>query len=162
MIAYCFEGRLAHQTLGMLLTRRLERAGARPLGFVATDYSLAVYAMNDMGAMIDDGALNLTDLFDEDMLGDDLEACGVGGRGSGDAGCLVGRAAPIVLIRDDHPLHVPVEGHGIEQVGVHPQQQHRHQLGDEQTDEEKAAQLASHAGGPQLHGDSGVTSAVNR
>ena len=41
MVAYPFEGRLAHQTLGMLLTRRLERAGARPLGFVATDYSLA-------------------------------------------------------------------------------------------------------------------------
>ena len=38
MVAYPFEGRLAHQTLGMLLTRRLERAGARPLGFVATDY----------------------------------------------------------------------------------------------------------------------------
>ena len=29
MVAYPFEGRLAHQTLGMLLTRRLERAGAR-------------------------------------------------------------------------------------------------------------------------------------
>jgi ATP-dependent Lhr-like helicase len=28
MVAYPFEGRLAHQTLGMLLTRRLERAGA--------------------------------------------------------------------------------------------------------------------------------------
>ena len=38
-----FEGRLAHQTLGMLLTRRLERARARPLGFSATDYSLAVW-----------------------------------------------------------------------------------------------------------------------
>ena len=38
MVAYPFEGRLAHQTLGMLLTRRLERVGARPLGFVATDY----------------------------------------------------------------------------------------------------------------------------
>jgi ATP-dependent Lhr-like helicase len=36
MTAFPFEGRLAHQTLGMLLTRRLERAGARPLGFVAT------------------------------------------------------------------------------------------------------------------------------
>ena len=51
MVAYPFEGRLAHQTLGMLLTRRLERAGARPLGFVATDYSLAVWALGDMGAM---------------------------------------------------------------------------------------------------------------
>ena len=74
MIAYCFEGRLAHQTLGMLLTRRMERAGARPLGFVATDYSLAVWALNDLGGMIGQGRLGLGDLFDEDMLGDDLEA----------------------------------------------------------------------------------------
>nr|WP_245365626.1 ligase-associated DNA damage response DEXH box helicase [Neorhizobium galegae] len=73
-IAYCFEGRLAHQTLGMLLTRRLERAGARPLGFVATDYSLAIWGLNDIGEMIARGALSLADLFDEDMLGDDLEA----------------------------------------------------------------------------------------
>ena len=29
-VAYCFEGRNAHQTLGMLLTRRMERAGAGP------------------------------------------------------------------------------------------------------------------------------------
>ncbi|WP_037086456.1 ligase-associated DNA damage response DEXH box helicase [Rhizobium sp. CF080] len=74
MIAYCFEGRLAHQTLGMLLTRRLERAGAHPLGFVATDYSLAIWGLNDIGAMVRSGRLSLSDLFDEDMLGDDLEA----------------------------------------------------------------------------------------
>ncbi|TKT56193.1 ligase-associated DNA damage response DEXH box helicase [Rhizobium sp. LC145] len=74
MIAYCFEGRLAHQTLGMLLTRRLERAGAHPLGFVATDYSLAVWGLNDIGGMVKSGRLKLSDLFDEDMLGDDLEA----------------------------------------------------------------------------------------
>jgi len=74
LIGYCFEGRLAHQTLGMLLTRRLDRLGAHPLGFVATDYSLAVWGLSDMGAMIRSGRLNLSDLFDEDMLGDDLEA----------------------------------------------------------------------------------------
>jgi ATP-dependent helicase Lhr and Lhr-like helicase len=74
MVAYAFEGRLAHQTLGMLLTRRLERAGARPLGFVATDYSLAVWGLRDMGAMFASGAYSLGQLFDEDMLGDDLEA----------------------------------------------------------------------------------------
>src|SRR5262249_50171329 len=38
LVAYCFEGRNAHQTLGMLLTRRMERACLGPLGFVATDY----------------------------------------------------------------------------------------------------------------------------
>ncbi len=74
MAAFPFEGRLAHQTLGMLLTRRLERAGARPLGFVATDYSLAVWALRDLGALFAAGRPSLEALFDEDMLGDDLEA----------------------------------------------------------------------------------------
>ena len=75
MVAYPFEGRLAHQTLGMLLTRRLERAGARPLGFVATDYSLAIWALGDMGAMFKQRqAARSRELFDEDMLGDDLDA----------------------------------------------------------------------------------------
>lgn len=73
LVAYPFEGRLAHQTLGMLLTRRLERMGAKPLGFVATDYSLAIWGLEDMGSMIASGGLHLADLFDEDMLGDDLE-----------------------------------------------------------------------------------------
>lgn len=74
LVCYPFEGRLAHQTLGMLLTRRLERAGAAPLGFVANEYALAVWGLNDMGAMIANGRLDLKDLFDEDMLGDDLDA----------------------------------------------------------------------------------------
>lgn len=74
MVAYPFEGRLAHQTLGMLLTKRLDRARARPLGFVATDYALAIWGLMDLGAMFNSGRLPLADLFDEDMLGDDLEA----------------------------------------------------------------------------------------
>ncbi|MBR2686645.1 MAG: ligase-associated DNA damage response DEXH box helicase [Aquamicrobium sp.] len=74
MVCYPFEGRLAHQTLGMLLTRRLERANARPLGFVATDYSLAVWALDDMGALFKARQPSLAELFDEDMLGDDLDA----------------------------------------------------------------------------------------
>ncbi|MBB3388971.1 ATP-dependent Lhr-like helicase [Rhizobium sp. BK275] len=74
MVIYPFEGRLAHQTLGMLLTRRLDRAGANPLGFVATDYSLAIWGLEDLGLRIANGRLSLSDLFDEDMLGDDLES----------------------------------------------------------------------------------------
>ncbi len=73
MVIYAFEGRLAHQTLGMLLTRRLERMRAKPLGFVATDYALAIWGLEDMGSLIARGALSLSDLFDQDMLGDDLE-----------------------------------------------------------------------------------------
>lgn len=74
MVAYPFEGRLAHQTLCMLLTRRLERAKARPLGFVASDYAVAIWGLRDMGQMLRRGDLSLSGLFDEDMLGDDLEA----------------------------------------------------------------------------------------
>ncbi len=74
LVAYPFEGRLAHQTLGMLLTRRLEREGARPLGFVANDYGLAVWGLGDLSQRIANGSLDLAQLFAEDMLGDDLEA----------------------------------------------------------------------------------------
>jgi ATP-dependent Lhr-like helicase len=67
-VAYCFEGRNAHQTLGMLLTRRMERMGLRPLGFVGTDYVLGIWSLNPVTKA------DIAQLFDEDMLGDDLEA----------------------------------------------------------------------------------------
>jgi ATP-dependent Lhr-like helicase len=74
LVCYPFEGRLAHQTLGMLLTRRLERGRARPLGFVANEYALAIWGLGDLSFMVRQGKLNLDLLFDPDMLGDDLEA----------------------------------------------------------------------------------------
>ena len=74
LVAYPFEGRLAHQTLGMLLTRRLDRAGARPLGFIANDYAISVWGMSDLSALIELGRLDLQNLFAQDMLGDDLDA----------------------------------------------------------------------------------------
>jgi ATP-dependent Lhr-like helicase len=66
LVAYCFEGRNAHQTLGILLTRRMQRAGYAPLGFVATDYVLGIWSAEP--------PRDVAKLFDEDMLGDDLEA----------------------------------------------------------------------------------------
>jgi ATP-dependent helicase Lhr and Lhr-like helicase len=74
LVVYPFEGRLAHQTLGMLLTRRLHRMGAKPVGFVANDYALAVWGIGDIAALVRDGGLDIADLFAEDMLGDDLDA----------------------------------------------------------------------------------------
>ncbi len=73
LVAYPFEGRLAHQTLGMLLTKRMERARLQPLGFVASDYSLAIWMRADIGARLSHGLADLDALFGEDMLGDDLE-----------------------------------------------------------------------------------------
>ncbi|MBI1250266.1 MAG: ligase-associated DNA damage response DEXH box helicase [Alphaproteobacteria bacterium] len=68
MVCYPFDGRLAHQTLGMLLTRRLERLRKQPLGFVASEYALSVWGFEPMGDV------DFAALFDEDMLGDDLDA----------------------------------------------------------------------------------------
>lgn len=68
LVCYPFEGRLAHQTLGMLLSRRLERAGRHPLGFLASEYAVAVWGLKPLGD------IDLAQLFDEDMLGDDLES----------------------------------------------------------------------------------------
>ncbi len=74
MVCYPFEGRLAHQTLGMLLTRRLERAGLQPLGFVASEYALVIWMVRDLSLAVASGRISLGRLFDEDMMGDDLEA----------------------------------------------------------------------------------------
>ncbi len=74
LVCYPFEGRLANQSLGMLLTRRLERARARPMGFVASEYALAIWGLRDIGQMLARDQLSIDALFDEDMLGDDLDA----------------------------------------------------------------------------------------
>jgi ATP-dependent Lhr-like helicase len=65
MVAYCFEGRLAHQTLGMLVTKRMERAGFGPLGYLATDYVLATWSAFE--------PTEVEQLFEEDILGEELE-----------------------------------------------------------------------------------------
>jgi ATP-dependent Lhr-like helicase len=68
LVAYPFDGRISHGTLCQLLARRLERMSKQPLGFVANDYALAVWARKPMGDV------DMAELFQEDMLGDDLEA----------------------------------------------------------------------------------------
>ena len=67
LVCYPFEGRIAHTTLAMLLTRRLDRLGIGPLGFVANDYAVNIWSLKPMDE------LDLDALFDQDMLGDDLE-----------------------------------------------------------------------------------------
>jgi ATP-dependent Lhr-like helicase len=64
MVAYSFEGWNAHQSLGMLLTRRMETLGLQPTGFVANDYALAVYGLKP----IDEPAA----LFSPDILEHEL------------------------------------------------------------------------------------------
>jgi ATP-dependent Lhr-like helicase len=65
LVAYAFEGRNAHQTLGMLLTRRMERFGTAPLGFVATEYVVGIWSAHE--------PQDIAALFSHDLLGEDLE-----------------------------------------------------------------------------------------
>ena len=60
LVAYPFEGWNAHQSLGMLITKRMERAGLQPLGFVASDYALAIWSLRpvtDPAALFDPAIL---------------------------------------------------------------------------------------------------------
>lgn len=53
---YGFAGRNAQQTLGLLLTRRMEELGLAPMGFVATDYATLIWGIDtlpDAGALFD-------------------------------------------------------------------------------------------------------------
>ena len=45
---YGFAGRNAQQTLGLMLTQRMEAAGLAPLGFVATDYATLIWGMRPL------------------------------------------------------------------------------------------------------------------
>ncbi|NDW44914.1 ligase-associated DNA damage response DEXH box helicase [Ruegeria sp. PrR005] len=45
LCVYGFAGRNAMQTLGLLLTKRMEETGLNPLGFVATDYAVLIWGL---------------------------------------------------------------------------------------------------------------------
>jgi ATP-dependent Lhr-like helicase len=65
MVVYSFEGWNAHQSLGMLITRRMESAGLKPLGFVSNDYALACYALEPI---LDPAALLSPDLLEDEFV----------------------------------------------------------------------------------------------
>ena len=66
-VVYTFEGRRANQTLGMLISRRMERQGLHPLSFTLTDYGLAINSVEAVTADI------VHDLLSADILSDELE-----------------------------------------------------------------------------------------
>ena len=69
-VIYGFAGRNAMQTLGLLITQRMEDLGLNPLGFVATDYAVMVWsldALTDPDPLFD--AENLRDGFDTWLAG---------------------------------------------------------------------------------------------
>jgi len=65
MVMYSFEGWNAHQSLGMLITRRMESAGLKPLGFVANDYAIAVYGLEPI---VDPAPLLSPDILEDEFV----------------------------------------------------------------------------------------------
>ena len=65
LCVYGFAGRNAQQTLGLLLTKRMEEMGLAPLGFVATDYATLIWGL--------DAVMDPAPLFDMAALEDGLE-----------------------------------------------------------------------------------------
>ena len=66
LCVYGFAGRNGQQTLGLLLTKRMEDLGLHPLGFVATDYATLIWGL--------DPVLDPAPLFAPDALRDGLES----------------------------------------------------------------------------------------
>ena len=62
---YTFEGWNANQSLGMLVTRRMEDRGLGPLGFVATDYTLIVWGLKEVA---DPAALLSPDILTDEFV----------------------------------------------------------------------------------------------
>ncbi len=50
MVVYSFEGWNAHQSLAMLITKRMERQGLHPIGFCASDYAFAIWSLTPVTA----------------------------------------------------------------------------------------------------------------
>jgi ATP-dependent Lhr-like helicase len=65
MVCYSFEGWNAHQSLGMLLTRRMESQGLMPMGFVSNDYALAVHGLKPI---TDPQSLFSADILDQEFV----------------------------------------------------------------------------------------------
>jgi len=66
LVAYGFAGKNAQQTLGLLLTQRMEAEGLDPLGFVSTDYATLIWGLDPV---TDPGPLLARDGLDEALEG---------------------------------------------------------------------------------------------
>ncbi|QOL81169.1 ligase-associated DNA damage response DEXH box helicase [Pseudooceanicola spongiae] len=65
LCVYGFAGRNAMQTLGLLLSKRMEELGLAPLGFVSTDYATLIWGLEEV--------LDPTPLFDLEALREGLD-----------------------------------------------------------------------------------------
>ena len=65
VVIYGFEGWNAHQSLGMLVTKRMETQGLQPIGFVSSDYALAAFCLKPV---TDPASLLSPDLLEDEFV----------------------------------------------------------------------------------------------
>ena len=70
MVVYAFAGKNANQTLGLLISQRMEETGLAPQGFLSTDYAVMIWGLREVE---DPGPLlradGLTESFEEWLSG---------------------------------------------------------------------------------------------
>lgn len=66
-VIYTFEGRKANQTLGMLMTKRMEKMGLKPLNFSITDYAISIMSISEIEQQ------HLEELFSPAIFSEELE-----------------------------------------------------------------------------------------
>ncbi len=64
LVVYSFEGWNAHQSLAMLLSKRMEARGLKPVGFVSSDYGFALWSLEEVR--------DPRPLFSSDILADEF------------------------------------------------------------------------------------------
>lgn len=65
MVSYSFEGWNAHQSLAMLITKRMDAVGLQPVGFVASDYAFAIWSLRPVS---DPRPLFSPDILDDEFV----------------------------------------------------------------------------------------------
>ncbi|MGL5839661.1 MAG: ligase-associated DNA damage response DEXH box helicase [Sphingorhabdus sp.] len=65
LMVYPFEGWNAHQSLGMLISKRMEKSGLQPMGFVTNDYALGLWSLKPV---TDPAALFSADILTDEFI----------------------------------------------------------------------------------------------
>jgi ATP-dependent helicase Lhr and Lhr-like helicase len=65
LVVYSFEGWNAHQSMAMLISKRMEVRGLKPVGFIASDYAFALWSLDPV---TDPAALFSADILEDEFV----------------------------------------------------------------------------------------------
>ena len=65
LVVYSFQGWNAHQSMAMLISKRMEVRGLKPVGFIASDYAFALWSLDPV---TDPAALFSADILEDEFV----------------------------------------------------------------------------------------------